>query len=171
MAGGTTMGGPDGSPVEGSRNSGGFLGAWKSNMGSREPACWSCAPLPSGGRPQLYSMNFTTELWSARLLDTKFRRAKGDMTSSGMRGPSPHMPCSAAPVELVGTSLAGPHAPGPVRESRLVSEAVTTGASTWSYQPSESSHVIITAVECQEGSDSKWLMVSTSQVCSSRGSE
>ena len=40
-----------------------------------------------------------------------------------------------------------------------------------SYQPSESSHVMSTAVDFQVGSDSRWLIVVTSQVCSSSGSE
>ena len=40
-----------------------------------------------------------------------------------------------------------------------------------SYQPSESSQVMMTAVDFQVGSDSSWLMVAASQVCSSSGSE
>src|SRR5271165_6686861 len=93
------------------------------------------------------------------------------MTRKGNLGPSPHLPSSDPPVEFVGTSAADAQAFGSVRESRLVSEPVMVGASTWSYQPSESSQVMTTAVEDQLGRDSRWLMVPTSHVCSSSGSE
>src|SRR5487761_1414845 len=161
-----------GCPVDAFRNSFWF-GFWvKSNMDWIDPAAVSAAPLPMAGRPQLYSMNFTTELRSMNVLSIQFGRAHGEISRNGSRGPTPHLPCSGWPAELTGTWLSWlPHMPVPVSASIEVCDWVTTGPSTWSYQPSESSQVTTTAVDDQLFGDSRWLMVLVGQACSSGGSE
>src|ERR1700722_1512997 len=57
-----------GSPVSGLINNGRFEADRKLNRDRIEPASASAAPLPSIGSPQLYSMNFTTQLWSMTVL-------------------------------------------------------------------------------------------------------
>ena len=66
-------------------------------------------------------------------LSTELRRAHGETTSSGSRGPYPHRSWKAP-------AAAVPQWPGPVRASFAGSfDWLTIGGITWSYQPSESS--------------------------------
>src|SRR6266700_186143 len=147
----------------GSRNS--FLFRWlKSNMLSNVPARSSAAPPPILPVPQLSSMKRRMDDWSVSVPSTKFDLAKEEITSSGRRGPKPHLPCTA-PGALV------PQLPGLFRLSAAVLDGVTIGDMTWSYHPSESSYEIMTAISSHSRLCCNRLMMPTMNCCSARGSE
>jgi len=67
-------------------------------------------------------------------------RAHGETSKKGILAPSPHLPCSGlARAVLRDPSGELPHCPVPVSVPSEVCDWVSTGPSTWSYQPSESS--------------------------------
>src|SRR5262252_970688 len=103
------------------------------------PAVASEDPPPILPVRQLSSIKRRIEDWSVRVLSTKLRLANGEMTIKGRRGPKPHFP-SWLPGALV------PQLPAPFKASAGVLEGLTIGDITWSYQPSESSYEMITAV-------------------------
>src|SRR5215469_18656347 len=117
------------------------------------------------------------EDWSVNVLSTKFDFAYGETTSIGIRGPYPQrpsMPPSGVPF---------PHFPRPlswslfclfwvlVPEVCVHAEELTIGLIWWSYQPSESSHVITIAVLLQKSEFWSALMTVTTNSCSISGSE
>ena len=67
--------------------------------------------------------------------------------------------------------MALPQLPGPKRKSRLVADGLRTGGTTWSYQPSESSHTMTIAVSFQKLDCWIALIVCTRKACSVSGSE
>ena len=64
-----------------------------------------------------------------------------------------------------------PHIPTPVSASAVLVDWFTTGGMTWSYQPSESSQAMITAVLSHSGSVCRKLITFTMNTCSSSGDE
>src|SRR5215470_15912316 len=101
-------------------------------MFSRVPAVASEEPPPIRPSPQLSSMKRVTEDRSVRVLSTKLRLEKGEITRNGWRGPNPHLPFWAPCFGV-------PQLPGPSNASAAVLDGETMGPITWSYQPSESS--------------------------------
>ena len=89
------------------------------------------------------------------------------MTSSGWRGPYRHR--SACPPS--GALIVEPHEAVPFSASRVVCEELRIGGMAWSYQPSESSYAMTTAVDFQSLDFCSALMVLTRKCCSSIGSE
>src|SRR5215467_12760660 len=99
-------------------------------------------------------MKRITEVWSVTLWSTKFSRANGETTRNGCLMPYPQRPnaCGFAVAFSPGNeSDALPQAPGPVSASAVPVEVFTIGPIWWSYHPSESSYMMITAVLFQVG--------------------
>src|SRR5271170_3122138 len=97
---------------------------------------------------------------------------------NGWRGPYPQRPCACVvvvltPARAVVVALAEvPHMYAPeVFWSEAVADWFTSGLVTWSYQPSESSYAMITAVLCHSWLFCRALTTVTIQFCSSMGSE
>ena len=67
------------------------------------------------------------------VLSTKFCFAHGEITSSGVRGPTPQRSFCAGGV------VVEPHLPGPLSASAASWDWRMIGPIWWSYQPSESS--------------------------------
>src|SRR5690348_519633 len=134
-------------------------------MLSSDPALASNDASPIRPVFQLSSMNRVIEDWSVVALSTKFDFANGETTSSGSRGPYPQRPWYPPAGWLV------PQVLGPDRASAEVWESLTMGDIWWSYQPSESSYAITTAVLLQSDDFSSRLIVSTRNCCSSSGLE
>src|SRR6478609_2532671 len=88
----------------------------KSNALSSVPADESADSLPMWPRFQLCSMNWVIDACSVNVLSTKFWRAHGEITSSGVRGPTPQRSF------WVGAFVSEPHLPGPLRASLASSD-------------------------------------------------
>src|SRR6266478_9610962 len=95
--------------------------------------------------------------------------AQGEITSSGNRGPKPQRPFCVPP--LTSFTFGEPQLPGPSNWSSETFDWVTMVPIWWSYQPSESSQAITTAVSFHSGLCIRALIVSTTKICSSIGSE
>src|SRR6267143_7074470 len=99
----------------------------------------------------------------------KFCFDQGETTSRGSRGPKPQPPFWVPP--LTSFAFGEPQLPGPVNSSSDTLDWITIGPIWWSYQPSESSQEIMTAVSFQSFDCMRALMTLTTKICSSIGSE
>src|SRR5713226_7751478 len=141
----------------------------KSNMLFNVPVVASVEPLPIRPRFQLSSMNRKIEDWSVIESSMKFCFAQGEITSSGNRGPKPQRPFCVPP--LTSFAFGEPQLPGPSNWSSDTFDWVTMVPIWCSYQPSESSQEIMTAVSFQSFDCMRALMTLTTKICSSIGSE
>src|SRR6267154_2603143 len=99
----------------------------------------------------------------------KFEFAHGETTSRGKRGPKPQRPFWVPP--LTSFAFGEPQLPGHSNWSSDTFDWVTMVPIWWSYQPSESSQALITAVSFHSFDRIRALMTFTTKICSSIGSE
>src|SRR5690242_55304 len=140
------------------------LGSLKSSMFVIGPAIASYDAPPIRPSPQLSSIKRNAEVWSVSELSTKFDFANGEITRNGSLTPYPQR-AGIPSVFLL------PQCPAELSASREVVDCFTIGDIWWSYQPSESSHRIITTVLAHSGRCCSAFKVFTRNCCSSSGDE